>query len=894
MLLELFVVLVAARLASEVAERVGQPGVLAEIAVGMLIGPSALGLVHGGESLEVIGEIGAILLLFEVGREMDFRELRRVGGASLRVATIGVVVPMTLGVIAMRLGGIEGGAAVFIGAGITATSVGITARVFGDLRALATAEARVVLGAAVVDDIMGLLILAVVSKTAAGSSLDAGSIVALVVTAVGFVVLAGALGGRLVPRFLDGLASRARTDGTMTAIGLAVALGFAWASQSAKLAPIVGAFVAGLAVGRSEAAEDLHRRLTPIGDVFIPVFFVGIGVHADLGVFTDGAVLGLAGILTVVAIIGKLVSGVGVGRAGARKMIVGAGMIPRGEVGLIFAGLGLSSGVLDARTYGVLVAVVMATTVVAPPWLRALIRRAHRVERDTAAEEVRPVGGWLRLERGEVDLAAAPPDAELPAIAMRAALLCEHARPGGRLVERLTAYEGPVAWNDDARDALRAMLREGSGRAWRTLEMSGMFAKLFPDLAAALRRRERDPFDLEPGGPLLSTLDPLRRAAGSDDGVRAVWEDIRCHDDVLFAALARGAVAGAKAPAAIAEGEAARVGLADPALVGALVAERHLLPAAAARPDGSSEDNVLDLAAHIGTKEIARALHVLAVAEGGWERWERERLDQLFALIVEALEHPELTGARAQDLVEAKRVAVAGALRAQQGDVDAALRAAPRRYVLTQPPAAIARHIKMTEGRLGRDEVRLEAEPARPGAWTVHVVAQDRVGLLASIARAFAEAGVAVERAAVATWATGVAVDVFVVESDVRTDWDEVRRRIEHGLDARVTSVEPVEGDVSVDDRASPWHSIVEVRATDRVGLLGRVAAALASAGLRIHHASVLTVDGVAVDTFAVTDRTGSKLGIEGERRLRAALAGRARNGARILAAVTRTGRQRG
>src|SRR4051812_35887146 len=239
-LTSILVVLVAAKVAAELAERIGVPAVVGEIVAGVLIGPSALGLVgHNDEVLRTLGEIGVILLLLEVGMEMDLAELGKVGRASLLVATVGVVVPMVLGLAAMELIGDDFKTSLFVGAALTATSVGITARVFGDLRALATTEARIVLGAAVADDVMGLVVLTVVVRLVTGGSLSLLGVAWIVVVAVGFLVLGGAVGLRLAPTIFGFVERYSRSTGTLVALALAFTLAFAELADAAKLAPIV-------------------------------------------------------------------------------------------------------------------------------------------------------------------------------------------------------------------------------------------------------------------------------------------------------------------------------------------------------------------------------------------------------------------------------------------------------------------------------------------------------------------------------------------------------------------------------------------------------------------------------------------------------------------------------
>jgi len=376
-LLSLLVVLVAARLAAEVAERIRQPAVLVEILAGILIGPSALGLIRSDNFLSLVGGLGAILLLFDVGMQMDLREMGRVGADSLRVAGLGIVVPMVLAILALRAMGVPQATALFLAGGITATSVGITARVFADLRALASVEARTVLGAAVADDIGGLVILTIVAAVGSGKALTAGGVALVIAGALGFVILATAGAAWLAPWLFKQISKRSRTGGTLMVLGFAFALAIARLASFAKLAPIVGAFIAGLALSRTEVTDELQRGMAPLIHFFVPVFFLEIGIATKLNAFSDPGALAIIGVLTSVAIAGKILAGLGVTRGKASRLLVGVAMIPRGEVGFIFAGIGLTTGILDAGNYAVLVAVVLLTTLVTPPALRRLILREN-------------------------------------------------------------------------------------------------------------------------------------------------------------------------------------------------------------------------------------------------------------------------------------------------------------------------------------------------------------------------------------------------------------------------------------------------------------------------------------------------------------------------------------
>jgi Kef-type K+ transport system membrane component KefB len=368
---DILIVLVAAKLAAEGAERVGVPPVVGEILAGILIGPSLFGLVGSGdEVLRTLGEIGVILLLLEVGMEMNLSELGRVGRASLLVASVGVVAPMVLGTGAMHLLGHDFNTSLFIGAALTATSVGITARVFGDLRALATTEARVVLGAAVADDVMGLVVLTVVVRLVTEGSVSLLSILGIVGIALAFLLISGLVGTRLAPPLFSAIERASRSTGTMIALALAFTLAFAELASLARLAPIVGAFVAGLALGRSRQRERIGRELAPVGHLFIPVFFLQIGIDVDVSRFVNRAVLVTAAALVVVATLGKLLSPLGAIGTPGDRWLIGIGMLPRGEVGLIFATIGLQSGVLDPSLYAALLLVVLITTLATPQLLK--------------------------------------------------------------------------------------------------------------------------------------------------------------------------------------------------------------------------------------------------------------------------------------------------------------------------------------------------------------------------------------------------------------------------------------------------------------------------------------------------------------------------------------------
>jgi Kef-type K+ transport system membrane component KefB len=380
LLVGLAIVWIAAKAAGEVMERLGQTSVLGELLAGVVIGPGVLGLVHESELLLALAELGVIILLFEVGLESDLSDLLRAGPQSMLVAIVGVVVPLLLGFALMRALGQPPLVAVFVGATLTATSVGITARVLTDLGRLHDAAAKVVLGAAVADDVLGLIILAVVTGVVQTGNVSFGSVTVLAAKAGLFLVGAIALGIRLAPPLVAWV-GQLRTRGTLIVYSVVAAVVLAAAAHAIGLAAIIGAFAAGLILTRTERRHHVNEQVKPVADLLVPIFFVTIGMKVQPGAlnpFAPDAQLTMVIALTAVAIVSKLVTGLAVYQRGVRKWPVGVGMLPRGEVGLIFAGVGLSAGVIGDSLYSALVVVVMLTTFVAPPWLKVLYRPGDR------------------------------------------------------------------------------------------------------------------------------------------------------------------------------------------------------------------------------------------------------------------------------------------------------------------------------------------------------------------------------------------------------------------------------------------------------------------------------------------------------------------------------------
>ncbi|MFI5373872.1 MAG: cation:proton antiporter [Candidatus Rokuibacteriota bacterium] len=376
LLVGLVLVWLTAKLAGEAMERIGQTAVLGELMAGVIIGPGVLGLVHESQVLHALAELGVLILLFEVGLESDPAELLRAGLQATLVAFIGVAVPFAVGYAVMDWLGHPPLLAVFVGATFTATSVGITARVLRDLGRLQDAAAKVVLGAAIVDDILGLIILAVVTGVAQTGSVSLATVGQLSGKAIVFLVVAIVVGIRLAPTLVRWV-GQLQARGTLIVYSVVFAVGLAAAADLMGLATIIGAFAAGLILATTERRAHIEERVKPIADLLVPVFFVTVGMKvqpAILHPFAENTQFSLALLLTAVAIVSKLAAGLAVYQRGVRRWPVAVGMVPRGEVGLIFAGVGLSAGVIAEDLYSALIVVVMLTTFAAPPWLKALYR----------------------------------------------------------------------------------------------------------------------------------------------------------------------------------------------------------------------------------------------------------------------------------------------------------------------------------------------------------------------------------------------------------------------------------------------------------------------------------------------------------------------------------------
>jgi Kef-type K+ transport system membrane component KefB len=389
----LVAILAAAKVFGALAQLIGQPAVLGELCAGVVLGGSVLGIVDPKtDILHLLSELGVIILLFAIGLETDLKKLLKVGAASSAVALVGVVLPFALGYAVCMLLDLSVITAVMAGAALTATSVGITARVLSDLNRLQEPESQIVLGAAVIDDVIGLIILAVVAGVARGEGISAWGIASTTLIAFGFLAATLLLGRLVVPRVVKRL-SKIDLPGTPTMVALLLAFGLAWLANYAGSATIIGAFAAGLLIRETPDAHEIEWGIATLGHFFVPLFFVVVGAAVDLSVFNplnseNHRTLVIGAALIVAAVLGKFIAGYAPFWIRADKRVIGVGMIPRGEVGLIFAQMGLTSGVFDAAMFSAVALMVMVTTFMAPPLLKLLFPPVAGSRRDKSVEAI--------------------------------------------------------------------------------------------------------------------------------------------------------------------------------------------------------------------------------------------------------------------------------------------------------------------------------------------------------------------------------------------------------------------------------------------------------------------------------------------------------------------------
>jgi len=379
-LFSLFLIFASAKLLGEIFERFKQSAVIGEILAGVILGPQVFNLIGTSEIFPVLAQIGAIILLFTVGLQTKVEDIMTVGRTSLVVAFLGVIFPFIFGYLYVLIIDHTTVEAMFIGAAMVATSVGITARVFADLGILDTKIARVILGAAVIDDVIGLVVLAIVTGLGKGT-LSLVKIGLITLEAIGFIAFLIIIGRRVVYRMIPRVASF-RTRDAVFSLAILFCLFLSAVASYIDLAAIVGAFLAGMVLSGLNLEYNLSIKTESLYNFLVPFFFVILGSWVDLSIFAKPALLWAALIITVFAILGKLI-GCGLGALNLGKkdaVVVGFGMVPRGEVGMIIASIGLSMKAITSDLYTVIIFMVMATTLITPPILRGL---THNVRSET-------------------------------------------------------------------------------------------------------------------------------------------------------------------------------------------------------------------------------------------------------------------------------------------------------------------------------------------------------------------------------------------------------------------------------------------------------------------------------------------------------------------------------
>ncbi|MGK7892965.1 MAG: cation:proton antiporter [Xenococcus sp. (in: cyanobacteria)] len=425
-LLSLVFIYLASKLGGELSKLVDLPPVLGELVAGVVVGVSALHLlvfpetgatasdsvvmtilqqVAGlnpesigeifqtqSEVISVLAELGVIILLFEIGLESDLRELQKVGARAAIVAVVGVVVPFVAGTVGLMLiFGMPTIPAVFAGAALTATSIGITSKVLSELGQLKSTEGQIIVGAAVIDDVLGIIVLAVVASLAKTGDVDILNLVYLIISATAFL-LGSIFLGKFFNKSFVAIAEKLQTRGKLVIPALIFAFSMAFLANAIHLEAILGAFAAGLVLDETDKRKELDQQVIPIADILVPIFFVSVGARVDLSVLNPSSAdnrqgLVIAAFLIIVAIIGKVITGWAiVGKEKINRLAIGVGMIPRGEVGLVFAGIGAASGILDKPLQAAIIIMVILTTFVAPPLLRLAFQEKEEELVETVSE----------------------------------------------------------------------------------------------------------------------------------------------------------------------------------------------------------------------------------------------------------------------------------------------------------------------------------------------------------------------------------------------------------------------------------------------------------------------------------------------------------------------------
>ena len=642
---------------------------------------------------------------------------------------------------------------------------------------------------------------------------------------------------------------------------------FAWAAEWANLAPIIGAFVAGLAIGRSEQHSRVERDFGSTANLFIPVFFVQIGLDADIAAMARPAVIGLAASLLIAAIVGKLASAFGAFGMRVDKALIGIGMIPRGEVGIIFASIGLAEGVLGDNQYAALLIVILVTTLMTPPLLRW---RVAKLQAALATDADDADGDWdVAVVGDRIVLRGKPASSYAIPVALQVAGLAPNATPDSTVIRWFGGRTNvELDWDPTYTAGLVSVLRDGDARSLRFLDVSGVLERALPEVGEALARRRADPGELDPTRVLqLPTVQRVGQHADRTTLLSALVADVcttgspNCAPDL-----------------------ATRL---DPDVADDIVKTVRgaaLFDGALANRDPLGESNVLQLAEHLGSKEIVDAAYQLSSARLDEDDWRLAELAEMRDRVLDALSHPELLDGSAT-LVGTRRRAAIAALGPASEQARLRLEKASPSFLVSHDPAELARQATLLSTLPRRRVVRIVVDDgAEPLTWRIDVSCRDRPGLLARLTDSLAESRLDVISASLATWPDGGVLDSFLVHGDARPDPGLLTERMERRLKGTISLVPLDDLSVTFEDDVYPWHTLCTVSGPDRPGLLAAIAGALDAAKVDVHAATVASYYSSEADSperdgdpgesgrglihnrFQVTDRHGQKL-TEGARR---------------------------
>jgi predicted amino acid-binding ACT domain protein len=564
----------------------------------------------------------------------------------------------------------------------------------------------------------------------------------------------------------------------------------------------------------------------------------------------DARVIGVALILSAVAIVSKIAAASGAIGSRGDKWTIGFGMLPRGEVGLIFASIGLSVGALSEELYGSVLVVVLVTTLIAPPLLRWRLGTQAQAIEDSTALAMRPLEGWVKTIDGQIVLNGSPPVRSLVEIGLASASLAIDARPSSQLLDWFALHRNAtLSWNDDATIGLLRVLRHGSARSWRFLETIGFIQRALPEVSEAMAARSSDSTELDPTHSLqFPTVEAICLTSHAST------------DDLVLAAFAKDiSDSGANGPNAI-----ARLGLdlsTSKSVLMLLDGSQLLRNIVQSEPLQITPRLLAQIANHLKNPLLVEQCRQLVSARQDLSDTQNLALVGIVADVQEVLAHPDLVESESNTLVES-RLQAALALTTDES-IRARITHAPASYALTHTPKQLLDHALLVEPIPRSGDARIVVLPTQSiDQWLVNIACRDRPELLARLSGALSSIDLNVINAEIATWADGAVLDIFTVQSTNEPRLGAVSDAVQRSLKSRSVSTSggPYKLTVRLDHSAHPWHSIMRVDGDDSTGLLRDITATLAKLKVVIHHAQIGTDQGQVNNMFEISDAHGRKL----------------------------------